>query len=195
MSLTDSDSDLLQRIAAQVQTPQKPPVESVVDKIGEVEEAVAPEPEKLWNFSGIGPKSRILTSFGHVPMEALRRRDPVRTFEGRYLEVEHVDEIRLDRRFLIMHPEAQPIMIPRHSLGAGAPSVDMFVSGSQKMRMTDRANRVRGVKAEEMIGRAGIMRKSHGYFTYYTFHCGEPCTVQIDGVWCHVGPNKAPMDA
>ena len=184
MSLTDSDNALLQRIASQVAQPleQSNPIHPEVE---------APEShvEKTWDFKGFGAKSRVLTSFGYVPMEALRRRDPIKCFDGRFLEVEFVDEIRLDRRYLIDHPEAQPILVPRASLGASRPNTDMFVSGAQPLRSTDRATDDCTVTAEDMIGRAGIMRKSHGYFTYFRFHCGEPCVAQIDGVWCDIQPD------
>ena len=182
MSLTDSDSALLQRIAAQVAKPVPASPIPAVDPAPTVEA----EPLKSWDFAGFSAKSRILTSFGHVPMEALRRRDPVKTFDGRFLEVEFVDEIRLDRRYLIDHPEAQPILLPRHSLGGSSPTTEMFVSGAQRIRSTDRVQSSQSVKAEDMVGRSGIMRKSHGYFTYYHFHCAEACTVFIDGVWCEI---------
>jgi len=187
MSMTDTDSALLQRIAAQVAQPA-PAQASEKNKVITPEESAV---EKTWGFTGFGPKSRVLTSFGYVPMEALRRRDPIKTFEGRFLEVQYVDEVRLDRRYLIDHPEAQPILLPRHSLSATAPAVEMFVSGAQRLRSVDRTSNNLAVKAEDMIGRSGIMRKSHGYFTYYHFHCGEPCTVQIDGVWCEIASPSA----
>lgn len=183
MSLTDSDSALLQRIATQVAQPVQKKQPNTIDLDG----PDLAEP-KTWNFKGFGPKSRVLTSFGYVPLEALRRRDPIKCFDGRFLEVDFVDEIRLDRRYLIDHPEAQPILVPRDSLGASRPIADMFVSGAQPLRSTDRTSDACSVTAEDMIGRAGIMRKSHGYFTYYRFHCGEPCVAQIDGVWCEIKP-------
>ncbi len=190
MSITDSDSALLMRIASQVAAPSpkvEPTAKPVLD---EIPEAVPAEPEKSWSLPGFGAKSRVLTAFGSVPLEALRRRDPVRTFDGRFLEVDYVDEIRFDRRFLINHPEAQPILVPRGALGGGMPETDLFVSEAQKLRVMDRMTAGTGIPAGEMIGRSGIMRKSHGYFTYYTFHCSEPCFVNIDGAWCHIAPTK-----
>lgn len=187
MSLTESDNALLQRIALQVAKPVAIEPEAALD----VKLVEQPNCHKTWSLSGFSAKSRVLTSFGYVPMEALRRRDPVKTFDGRFLEVEFVDEIKLDRRYLIDHPEAQPILLPRHSLGASRPTTEMFVSGAQRLKINDRVHNDQGVLAEEMIGRAGIMRKSHGYFTYYRFHCGEPCTVHVDGIWCEIDP--APM--
>lgn len=189
VSLNESESALLQRIAAQVAQPSAK-IPNHIDAVvadSDLEVVEPPVVEKTWDFEGFGPKARILTSFGYVPMEALRRRDPIKTFDGRFLEVELVDEIRLDRRYLIDHPEAQPIRLPKNSVGGAGPNTDLYVSGAQKLRSTDRTNE--SVIAEDMIGRAGIMRKSHGYFTYYRFHCGEPCTVQIDGLWCEIsGP-------
>jgi len=188
VSLNESESALLQRIAAQVVQPAaRAPIDVAEPEI-DLDVVEQPSVEKLWDFAGFGPKSRILTSFGYVPMEALRRRDPIKTFDGRFLEVEKVDEIRLDRRYLIDHPEAQPIRLPKNSVGGVAPNTDLYVSGAQKLRSTDRTGET--VTAEDMIGRAGIMRKSHGYFTYYRFHCGQACTVQIDGLWCEIaGPD------
>ena len=146
-----------------------------------------------WSLPGFGAGAKVMTSFGAVPVEALRRRDPVRTHAGTFLDVQYVDEIKLDRRFLLTHPEAQPVFIPRGAMGAQSPNRHMLLSGVQKVRSPGRFDQSGGVAAEDMIGRGGIARKSHGYFTYYVFHCGAPCTVNVDGLWVDLAPAAVGM--
>ena len=74
------------------------------------------EPAK-WTLPGFGGKSRVLTSFGHLPIEALRRNDPLKTSSGSYTKVTWIDSIGLDAEFLSSHSQAQPIYIPAGSFG------------------------------------------------------------------------------
>lgn len=179
----ESELAFLQRIAAQ-SVPEIPMPQETAP-----EEPDVPEDQPFgWSLPGFGAGARVMTSFGLVPVEALRRRDPVRTHSGQFPEVQYVDEIRLDRRFLLTHPEAQPVFIPRGGLGASAPNRHMLVSGQQKVRSPGRFDQAAGQAAVELIGRGGIARKSHGYFTYYVFHCGAPCTVNVDGLWVDLDP-------
>lgn len=173
-----SESALLQRIAAQCSS----------------DTAVADEPSittksPFWSLPGFGAGARVATSFGHVPVEALRRRDPVRTRDGRFLMIEYIDTVRLDRRFLLTHPDAQPISIPKGGLAAGIPNQNVLVSGCQKIRSSGRFDQVSGRSAADYVGRANVARKLHGYFTYYVFHCGEPCTVDVNGMWVDLDPD------
>jgi hypothetical protein len=121
-----------------------------------------------------------------VPLEALRRRDPVKTRTGRFIEVQKVDTIRFDRRFLLTHPEAQPIMIPQNALGGTTPTQPIFVSGGQRVHVPQRYAQAHGQKVSALIDRGGIARKPHGYFTYYTVSCGEPCSINVDGLWFEI---------
>ena len=175
MSQIELESALLERVAQQsISSPenQQSPVEPVV--------------EKDWAMSGFGAKCRVMTSFGLVPIEALRRRDPIKTKSGRFVEIEKIDTIRFDRRFLITHPEAHPISIPTGALGGTYPNQPMLVSGGQRVHVPTRFDQKTGQKASELIDRGNIARKPHGYFTYYVISCAQPETVNINGLWFEI---------
>ncbi len=173
-----TESSLLQRIAAQCKADavaaKKPPAEPRLP---------------LWSLPGFGAGAQVTTSFGNVPVEALRRRDPGKTRDGRFLKVQHIDVIRLDRRFLLTHPDAQPILIPRSGLGVDIPKQSTLVSGCLKIRSPLQYNQAFGRPAVDYTGHSGIARKFHGYFTYYVFQCGEPCTVNVNGMWIDLDPS------
>lgn len=175
MSQIELEDALLQRIAKQALTTNKP-----------VENPIQPVVTKSWDLPGFGAKSRVLTSFGHVPFEALRRRDPVKTKTGRFIEVQKVDVIRFDRRFLLTHPEAQPIFIPQNALGGTVPTQPMLVSGGQRVHLPTRFDQPDGQKVSDLIDRGNIARKPHGYFSYYTVSCGEPCSINVNGLWFEI---------
>ncbi|WP_439154624.1 Hint domain-containing protein [Yoonia sp.] len=141
-----------------------------------------------WSLPGFGAGARVSTGFGTVPVEALRIRDPVKTRDGRFLVVKHVDTIRLDRRFLLNHPDAQPIEIPKNALALNVPNQTILVSGRQRFFLPGRYDQTPGTMAFDFVGIGRVQRKFHGYFTYYVFHCGEPCMASIDGLWVDLDP-------
>lgn len=180
MMLQDVDlTSMLQRIAAQTQSTAK-----------EIETDEPTADEQVWSIPGFGAGARVQTSFGLVPVEALRRGDSLKTSTGDFLKVQYVDEIRLERRFLLTHPDAQPIKIPKDAFGPSHPNRDLVVSGAQEIRMPGRFDQSQGKAAVELLGQRSIARNPSGYFTYYVFHCGEPCGVCIDGLWAHIEPNS-----
>jgi len=174
-----SQLSMLERIAAQ--TKQAEPVAKPAAQ------TAAPID---WAMPGFGAGARVETSFGHVPVEALRRRDPVRTSDGRFLKVQAIDEFRLERRFLLTHPEAQPITIPQNVFAPGSPNREIRVSGAQVIKTPGRMDQADGKTVDALLGQRHIRREMVGYFTYYVFHCGEPCTVSVDGMWFQVVPSK-----
>lgn len=141
-----------------------------------------------WSLPGFGAGARVSTGLGNVPVEALRLRDPVRTRDGRFLAVKHIDTIRLDRRFLLTHPDAQPVEIPRNALAPNVPNQAILLSGRQRFLQPRRHDQTSGIMAIDAVGMGTVQRKFHGYFTYYVFHCGEPCMVSIDGIWVDLDP-------
>ncbi|MDP5086386.1 MAG: Hint domain-containing protein [Yoonia sp.] len=158
------------------------------------DEELSAEREAIWTLPGFGAGARVATGFGQVPVEALRLRDPVKTRDGLFLQVKHIDTIRLDRRFLLTHPDAQPVEIPKNSLAANAPNRDVLLSGGQKIRLPGRLDQTVGKPAKDCAGVGKVQRKHQGYFTYYVFHCGEPCVASVDGLWVDIDPTqlKAP---
>jgi len=172
-------TSMLQRIAAQT----KPIAAASNVKEKSVD-------EQVWSIPGFGAGARVQTSFGLVPVEALRIGDPIKTSTGNFLRAEYVDEIRLDRRFLLTHPESQPITIPKDAFGASCPSRNISVSGAQEVRLPGNFDQMQGTTAVSLIGQRRICRDLSGYFNYYVFHCGEPCTVCIDGLWVNIKPSS-----
>lgn len=156
----------------------------------EADEEPAVETDVPWSLPGFGPGARVATGFGPVPVEVLRLRDPVKTRDGRFLPVKHIDTIRLDRRFLLTHPDAQPVEIPKHGLAQNIPNRDVLMSGAQKIRLPGHLDQSVGKVAKDCAGLGRVQRKYQGYFNYHIFHCGEPCVVSIDGLWVDVDPRQ-----
>lgn len=148
------------------------------------------EAEQPWSLPGFGAGAIVTTAFGYVPVEALRLHDPVKTRDGRFLEVKHVDKVRLDRRFLLTHPDAQPIAIAKNGLAAAVPNNTVLMSGCQKIRSPGHFDQLTGKPAVDYVDLGRAERKYHGYFTYHVFHCGEPCVVNINGLWVDLEPDS-----
>lgn len=178
-----SISAMLQGIAEQCR------IEPVaVESVAEEEPNREPD-DATWSLPGFGAGALVATSFGHVPVELLRRRDAIRTPEGRFLRVQYVDKIQLDRRYLLTHPEAQPVNIHESGVAPSMPERSMLVSACQKIVPPQMMRGQPPKAAVDYIGRSGIRRKSHGYFTYYVFHCGEPCMANVNGLWMEIDPS------
>lgn len=154
--------------------------------VEEVEQSV--RPNRPWSLPGFGAGARVVTAFGYVQVEALRLRDPVKTRDGRFLEVQHIDKVQLDRRFLLTHPDAQPIEIVKDRLAATIPNKTILLSGCQMIRPPGQFDQGPGKSAEDYVDLGRAERKFHGYFTYHVFHCGEPCVVDINGLWVDLDP-------
>ncbi|WP_375342486.1 Hint domain-containing protein [Yoonia sediminilitoris] len=172
------DFSLLQKVAAQCGT------------VAAISKEPSVAPEGSWSLPGFGAGASVATAFGYVPVEALRRRDPIKTQDGRFLRVEHVDSVRLDRRYLLTHPDSQPIAIRKNGLAPAIPSQTILMAGCQKISPIGRFDQVSAKVAADYIPLGRAERKLHGHFTYYVFHCGEPCTVNINGIWIDLDPDS-----
>ena len=149
-----------------------------------------PSPAALaWSLPGFGGKARVATSFGNLPIEALRVRDSVRTQSGRFLEVRWIDKLHLDAKFLSLHPKSNPILIPKGSLDSATPSNDVLVSPAQMLRLPRQTCATSPTPAQSIVGRGNVATKPQNVFTYYLFHCGEPASLNIEGLWFEVSPN------
>jgi hypothetical protein len=172
------DPSLLRNVAAQggsVAAPSKEPLSAT---------------ERRWSLPGFGSGAMVATTLGDVPVEALRRHDPIKTRDGRFLLVEHVDSVRLDRRYLLTHPDAQPIAIRKDGLAQSIPSQTTLMSSCQRISSLVRFDQASVKVAADYIELGMAERRPHGYFTYYVFHCGERCTVNINGLWIDLDPNS-----
>lgn len=143
---------------------------------------------ELWPLPGLCWNARVTTSFGELPVQALRVRDPVRTASGNYVPVRWVDQIHLDEAFLAECPDALPVVIPAHCFGPGRPAQALAVSPSQKLNAatTDFGTDLR--PARELLDRPGVTRKPETGMTYYLFHCGAPEMVRIEGLFVPTAP-------
>lgn len=141
-----------------------------------------------WTLPGFHAKARVFTIFGELPIEALRRRDKVRTLTGSYVEVEWVDKIQLGVDYLERHPEAHPILIRTSAFGKERPRSNIMVSPGQKLRVNGLVGEEGEQNASSLAGKRNIMRIPHSGFTYYQFHCGAPATVSVEGLWFMVAP-------
>ena len=141
-----------------------------------------------WSLPGFEGKCRVHTNFGELPIEALRRRDMVRTISGAYREVQWVDAIRLDAEFISRHPEALPVMIRAKAMGNGYPIQNMLVSPGQKICDNVQSPGRGQTRAAQLDGRPGFLRQRRSEVTYYRFHCGGPEMVCIEGSYFCLSP-------
>ncbi len=141
-----------------------------------------------WTLPGFERRCRVATSFGDLPIQALRLRDRVRTRSGAFKAVQWIDEIRLDADFLSRHPEAHPIHLRARALTAGQPLRNMLISPAQVVCTEGLIGARRTGPATDFEGHPSICRAPQAEITYYRFHCGEPVTVSIDGAWFYVSP-------
>jgi hypothetical protein len=180
MNIVNNDSAILSAVAKQV-VPIRGPSQEQDTKI-------ATPPQMTWALPGFFGKSKVQTSFGSLPIEALRRRDQLRTIAGSYVEVDWVDQIRLDVAFLEQHPEAQPIYIPKGAFGTTMPNQNMLVSPAQSIKPSGQIGDDGVYSALDLTARPNITRMPHSGFTYYLFHCGVPAVINVDGMWVGTSP-------
>lgn len=136
---------------------------------------------------GFGPMTRVSTSFGELPAQALRLRDQLRTREGSFRPILWIDRIVLDADFLRRHPTAQPIVIRAGSLGHRLPTADVTLAPHQRFSTRQRINGSELKCASDAIGRHNVVRRNEQMVTYTLFHCGGPTSVLSEGMWLDVG--------
>jgi hypothetical protein len=208
---TRSDSDLLASVLSQtapVQTPVKPSdaparpqlgtrsdsdlLAAVLDQTASVQAPARPRQTPArslrWSLPGFERTCRVSTIFGELPIEALRRRDKVKTLSGAYIEVQWIDQIRLDVEFMERHPEAHPIRISARALGGPYPARNMLVSPGQDIWAPKMVGPSGPRKAIELEGQPNISKMPKSEITYYRFHCGSPQVVCVEDAWFCVSP-------
>jgi len=185
-----SDNDVLTSVMQQIA--QEKPAKTTAPAKVRAEPEVTSEPTSntsvSWKSPGFHRLCRVSTSFGDLPVEALRLRDQVKTLSGAYKQVQWIDKIRLDADFLRRHPEAHPIQLRARSLGGTQPGKNMLVSPGQMLHATGLIGNIKKGMAAEFDGYPSINRLQQTEITYYRFHCGEPETVCIEGAWFCVSP-------
>lgn len=153
-----------------------------------VENAKPEKIAKTWGLPGFLGKARVTTSFGELPIEALRRRDQLRTITGDYLPVAWIDCVKLDGDFLRHHPEARPVQILAGVLGHGTPKTEIWVSRQQQVQYSSFKQETCTVN--RLLQRKGILPRMNDLATYYLFHCGKPAMVCVEGLWCLTEPQN-----
>lgn len=141
-----------------------------------------------WTLPGLCGAVRVTTAFGDLPVEVLRKRDPLRTQAGSLALVEWVDRIRLDDDFLTANPDALPVRIPAGSLGFGRPERDLVVSPDQPVNVSPSPYVHEFRHARDLLGRPGVVRQPMTMVTYHLFHCGAPTIVMAERVSLRVNP-------
>lgn len=141
-----------------------------------------------WSLPGFCSGARVTTSFGDLPIQALRRRDPLRTVQGTLATVEWVDCIQLDADFLESNPDALPVRICAGALGNGRPERDLLVSPHQMVNVSPSQFRQDFRRARELTDLPGIMRQPEMLLSYHVFHCSVPTAVMVEGVCVSVSP-------
>lgn len=137
-----------------------------------------------WKTPGFGPKARVLTSFGQLPVEALRRNDPVKTASGDYLKVAWTDSFGLDAEFLSLQPQAHAVLVPAGTFAPSRPERDTLFSPAQSLHIGPSVGSGAVKNAQDLIGWARISRASNTTFTYHVFGFETDCTVCVEGLWC-----------
>ena len=137
-----------------------------------------------WSLPGFLGKARVQTTFGLLPLEALRVNDPIVTATGRSLAVRRVRRIGLDRDFLLRHPNAQPIQIVANAFGPGVPAQDILVSPAQELVLHGGGS-PRSVKVQDLSGFSAV-RAPQGTLTYFSFDLSEPAQVRVEGIGVNI---------
>lgn len=154
----------------------------------------SPRTATPWALPGFCWNARVTTSFGEMPVQGLRLRDPVRLANGTCLPVAWIDRIHLDGEFLRFHPDAQPVLISAGALGMNRPRGDLLVSPQQRVALGSGYGPQVFRLARDLTNRPGIMRQPQFDLTYFRFHCDAPAVAMVEGVPVPVEP-PLPSDA
>lgn len=195
----ESTNDIIAAVQAALRSPEPVPVApverpQVVRKPAATPAVSAPASQpartatEYWTLPGLCWNVRVATSFGDLPVQALRTRDPLRTPSGSFAQVAHVDTIRLDDGYLKGFPDAHPIRIEAGALGNGKPSMPILVSPHQRIGVGDARYAVDMRMARDLLERPGVTRQPQESLSYFVFHCGQPTSVMVEGIWVATTP-------
>ena len=175
------------RFKRKKQTSNVIPFEPVAPTTAEV---VSDVPGITWNAPGFAPMTRVMTSFGAVYAQALREGDMVRTRSGQFERIQWLDRVSLDEDFMARNPDAQPILIRAGALGRGVPSEDVLLSPGQSVSPNEVGLIRKTVRARDLLGRPGILRKAETSICYTRFHMGTAADVLCEKLWISVNPEQ-----
>ncbi|MGG7644493.1 Hint domain-containing protein [Rhodovulum sp. YNF3179] len=147
--------------------------------------AAAPRP---WTVPGLAARTPVATACGDIPAHLLRERDLVLTAGGQYARIAWLDRIRLDTDFLSRHPGARPVLVRAGAFAPGVPATDLMVSPGQTIGPADRLSGGALTPAAQLVAPPDIAPATVTDVTYTVFHCGEPVSVAMGGLWAHLAP-------
>lgn len=136
----------------------------------------------IWTLPGLVSTARVETSFGALPVQALRKHDPLRTVQGSIVRVTRIVTNHLDADFLSANPDAQPIRISAGALGPNCPKTDLLVSPGQKINVSPGQFRQDFRLARDLVNKPGVMRAPQSLVSYYSFQCTAPAAVLAEGL-------------
>ena len=171
MNVEQDEAHILQSVMARLTT--QPP-----------ERPRTPRPVQTakWTCPGFLGKTRILTDFGALPIEALRTNDPIVTGVGRVMRVRRIRKIGLDRHVLAQTPDAQPVRIMADAFGPGLPKQDMLLSPAQELTVRIQNFPPRRLRAGEIRGTGAVMRAPATALVYYAFELEEEAVAYAEGI-------------
>lgn len=143
---------------------------------------------RTWTLPGFGPLSRITTSLGETPAQALRKGDLVRTKSGQFKPIVWLDRILLDEEFISLHPDALPVVVRKDALGRGVPSADVHLAPEQPLDAAAHRLETRHDTARALLGRPGVLRKAEAMYTYTLFHLGAPEVIRASKMYVRIDP-------
>ncbi|MCV2864742.1 Hint domain-containing protein [Defluviimonas sp. WL0075] len=141
-----------------------------------------------WTLPGLCWNAHVTTSFGEMPIQGLRRNDPVRTVTGAFVKVVATDRMKLDEEFLEHCPDAAPVRIPANCFGPGRPRNDLLVSPHQMIATSANPSAPELRRARDLLQRPGVMRQPSFGHDYYLFHCGISTSISVEGVLIPTAP-------
>jgi len=131
---------------------------------------------------GLAPMARVTTSFGEVYAQALRKGDMVRTTNGHFLRIEHVDRIRFDEDFIRRYPAVLPVKMHKNSLGPGLPKVDTMLAPYQMVRPGMPRVTTQLAPAIELLARPFVNRGTENQITYTVIRLEKPAEIYCEGL-------------
>lgn len=138
---------------------------------------------KEWNLPGIAGSTRVSTDIGEVPAHLVRARDRLRTREGRYLPVLHIQKYMLDEEFLRRHPSARPVSVRVRYQSRAGNAASIVLSPAQLVTAQCGGGRQTEARADSISSERVAVDSSLGQLSYHVFDLGEPALIHCGGIW------------
>lgn len=175
--LQDIQARLAEEGLTQKKKPETPAADAAIDQ-SKVKAALS--------YTGLLGQTRVSTSFGDVPAQLLRVRDMVRSREGTFVQIRHIEKIMLDEEFLAFHPEAHPIRVRASAFGPNRPNQDILFAPGQKVQSDQRSHVPQFEPAINLATHPKIGRFPTAPLTYYVIDCGKPTTILAERLWVQI---------